>query len=60
MENKLKNKMKKKEKGEKVRTKNKCLGEGLFLTVNSNTINEEDRLTSPSFLMTSLRGLTVP
>jgi hypothetical protein len=23
------------------RTKNKCLGEGLFLTVNSNTINED-------------------
>ena len=35
-------------------------GWGLFLTVNSNTINEEDRLTSPSLLMTSLRGLKVP
>jgi hypothetical protein len=46
--------------GPRVRTKIKCLGEGLFLTVNSNTINEEDRLTSPSLLMTSLRGLKVP
>ena len=32
--------------GARVRTKNKCLGEGLFLTVNSNTINEEDRFES--------------
>ena len=45
----------KENKWEKIRTKNKCLGEGLSLTVNSNTINEEDRL-----LMTSLRGLKVP
>ena len=46
--------------GARIRTKNKCLCEGLFLTANSNTINEEDRLTSPSLLMTSLRGLKVP
>ena len=32
--------------GARVRTKNKCLGEGLFLTVNSNTINEENRFES--------------
>ena len=46
MEKKLKTKWKRKKKWEEVRTKNKCLGEGLFLTVNSNTINEEDRFES--------------
>jgi hypothetical protein len=60
MEKKLKTKWKRKKKWEEVRTKNKCLGEGLFLTVNSNTINEVDRLTAPSMLITSLRGLKVP
>ena len=59
MEKKLK-KEEKEKKWEKVRTKNKCLSEGLFLTVNYNTINEEDRLTSSILLMTSLRGLKVP
>jgi hypothetical protein len=39
----------KENKWEKIRTKNKCLGEGLSLTVNSNTINEEDRLIVTQF-----------
>jgi hypothetical protein len=60
MKKKIEKKNEKEKNWEKIYAKNKCLVEGLFLTVNSNTINEEVQLTSPSLLMTSLRGLKVP